>query len=100
MTSATDSHEAHHFTRVARSTERSSNSTALSSSQGPDGRRYIGSVSTRWSPEERDREIRKAPGFRHARPDQASLDHLCAEYTAITGDLVRSQGKRNFVASG
>lgn len=102
MTSGTDSRVGPDLTRVARSTERISNSssTSTSSSHGPDHRSPSGpGAPSRWSPDETDRQIRDAPLFAHGRPTRSHLDKLCAEYTVITGDAVPTLKKRQLIAA-
>lgn len=38
------------------------------------------------------------PRLAHGKPSNRTLDKLCAGYTAITGDPVFSEAKRNLVA--
>jgi hypothetical protein len=57
------------------------------------------SATRRWSAEETKARVASAPLFEYPPPDESVLGELVAGYTHIAGDPVRTQRKRNLVAT-
>ena len=53
----------------------------------------------RWTAKERNRRIAEAPPFRYPSPGVDQLAELARRYTEITGDPIRREKKRNFLAA-
>jgi hypothetical protein len=73
---------------------------ARSSSSSTIPRRKGSPATRRWTRAETKAHIAAGPLFRFPPPEEELLDELCAGYTTITKDPVRSPAKRDLVATG